>query len=206
MSRISAPIPASTRFGRLTVVAYHTALRSYCECICDCGAPKRVLAASLKSGRTKSCGCGNTGGRPKHGHARDGARSAEYNAWQNMLARCCKKDHPSFPGYGGRGISVCAEWTESFERFLSDMGPRPPGTSLDRIDVNGGYCKGNCRWADWKTQCENRRPKQRDAEMQGRAERSRDLARAGFPVEEIADWLGISGKKAAYALRYVHSG
>ena len=73
-----------------------------------------------------------------------------------MKVRCLNKENHKFPDYGGRGIRICERW-HSFDAFLADMGPRPPGTSLDRIDVNGNYEPGNCRWADAKTQRANRR-------------------------------------------------
>jgi hypothetical protein len=78
-----------------------------------------------------------------------------YYVWQGMLRRCYTKTNLSFHRYGGRGIIVCDEWKSSFSKFVSDMGERPPKTSLDRIDNNGNYEPGNCRWADRKTQQRN---------------------------------------------------
>ncbi len=84
------------------------------------------------------------------------SRSKEYGVWQAMHERCRRKTHPSFKNYGGRGIGVCAQW-ESFDRFISDMGPRPPGRSLDRINNNGNYEPSNCRWATKLEQTRNTR-------------------------------------------------
>jgi hypothetical protein len=80
-----------------------------------------------------------------------------------MRDRCLRAGTKTFNYYGGRGISVCARWRESFEAFLVDMGPRPPGTSIDRIDTNGNYEPGNCRWVDQRTQLANRRPARRES-------------------------------------------
>ncbi len=79
-------------------------------------------------------------------------------SWWNARARCTNPANHKFPLYGARGISMCARWRESFEAFLADMGMRPPGLTLDRIDNDGNYEPGNCRWADAKTQSSNRRP------------------------------------------------
>jgi len=91
----------------------------------------------------------------QHGHSKP--RTPTYISWQQMKARCLNPRHEKFPLYGGRGIEVCTEWLK-FENFLADMGERPDGTTLDRLDNNRHYCKANCRWADQKTQQLNRRP------------------------------------------------
>lgn len=127
------------------------------RCICDCGKEVNVQIGALRSKtRNKSCGCTDrnyTDGRETHGMT--GTR--EYISWKMMKKRCYKKTYHSYHNYGGRGISVCAEWLNSFSAFYRDMGSRPNDTSLDRIDVNSNYCKNNCRWAEKKTQCRNQR-------------------------------------------------
>ena len=85
-----------------------------------------------------------------------------YRSWTHMRDRCRNPSNDSWDYYGGRGITICDEW-HSFEQFLADMGERPEGTSIDRIDVNGNYEPSNCRWADAKTQVENRRERKKEA-------------------------------------------
>lgn len=80
----------------------------------------------------------------------------EESTYRNMKTRCNNPNATGYENYGGRGITVCERWLESFENFYKDMGPRPENTSLDRIDVHGNYDPSNCRWADWETQANNR--------------------------------------------------
>lgn len=91
-----------------------------------------------------------------HGHYLHNKPTLTYKTWESMRQRCNNPNDPSYDNYGGRGIKICPEWN-SFPRFLSDMGERPKGTSLDRIDVNGDYCKENCHWATAKEQALNMR-------------------------------------------------
>lgn len=145
------------RFGRLTVVMFGLIdpnRAAHWLCVCDCGNYRVVAATSLISGRTRSCGCAPRRYRRKPNPA---TKHPLYSVWSAMRQRCCNVRNAAFPDYGGRGITVCPEWSCSFWQFAQDMGPRPAGCSLDRIDVNGPYSRANCRWADAKTQRHNQR-------------------------------------------------
>lgn len=147
-------------FSRLTVTARHEIRgrrRVYWMCACVCGSLKWVIADALKSGATQSCGCLNKEilREGKHGATRDGAHTPEYASWHSMKQRCENPSNDRYPRYGGRGISVCAEWAASFEQFLADMGSRPPNTSLERRENNEGYSPSNCEWATPRAQSRN---------------------------------------------------
>jgi len=155
------------RFGRLTVVEKAeraTDGRALWRCTCECGGEKITRAQRLSSGATRSCGC--LGREKSAERAPDLSRAnrthgmtdtPEYESWSAMVQRCTNQRNPDYSGYGGRGITVCGRWRTSFEAFYADMGPRPAETSLDRIDVNGNYEPGNCRWATRKEQQRNTR-------------------------------------------------
>jgi len=132
---------------------------------CDCGNNSIVVLGSLKSGNTTSCGCywAEWVVTPrKHGHTRKDWVSPEYKTWAGMIYRCENPKAERYPIYGGRGITVCREWRENFDAFLRDMGPKPsPDLSIDRIDVNGNYEPGNCRWATSLEQARNKRPRKK---------------------------------------------
>lgn len=147
------------KFGRWTVLSFggRTATRDRVwNCRCECGTEKLVRGGHLTSGRSPSCGCvskeRNTAKFTTHGMF----GRPIYRLWAAMIARCENKKVACYPRYGGRGIRVCPEW-HSFEAFYADMGERPPGKSLDRIDNDGPYCKANCRWATATEQALNTR-------------------------------------------------
>lgn len=146
------------KFGRLTVVRKGPVknTRQTWVCICECGNEKTATNGDLKKGHVRSCGCLMIG-NPKHGHAK-GNGSPTYRSWRAMMNRCTNKSVRDYEQYGGRGITICERWTDSFEKFLLDMGERPDGCSLDRINSNGNYEPLNCRWATPSEQVKNRRP------------------------------------------------
>lgn len=145
------------RFGRLIVTAISSGRKR--ECLCDCGRVTTVERCNLTSGTTKSCGCLRAEvektASVTHGGTR-GGWTPEYTVWHGMIQRCTNPRNPSYPRYGGRGISVSERWL-SFVHFLEDMGPRPSGHSIDRVDNDGPYSLQNCVWAVDKQQQRNKR-------------------------------------------------
>lgn len=156
------------QFGHLTVIGIAEGQRIRKGlawiCLCDpvlggCGTEKIFASNSLRTGHTRSCGCRMHDGQ--HGQSPKGLPSPEYMAWTSMKQRCLNPRHKSYARYGGRGISVCREWADSFETFYRHIGPRPgPGYSLDRYpDNTGNYEPGNVRWATWQEQNQNLQPR-----------------------------------------------
>jgi hypothetical protein len=140
------------RYNKLTVIGRATrGRRTLWLCRCDCGGERAVTGGQLRQGAVRSCGCTRTAPRT-HGMA----RTRIYNIWHAMLRRCRNPNVADYPNYGGRGIRVCDRW-QRFENFYADMGDRPEGKSLDRIDNNGNYEPGNVKWSDAKEQKANQR-------------------------------------------------
>jgi len=126
--------------------------------VCTCGTTRIITEDSYKRGLSKSCGCYRITSR--HSRASDGKPSPTYYSWQSMKTRCLNPNAADYPHYGGRGITVDPTWMY-FPNFLKDMGVRPAGCTLDRVDVNKGYSPDNCRWATNIEQRANQRPHKR---------------------------------------------
>jgi len=148
------------KYARLTVVDFagSQGRKSLWRCLCACGNEKIIRSDSLKSGSVKSCGCLSKEKTRERSTIHSGCGTAEYVAWQSMKARCYSKNAVEYPNYGGRGVTVCGRWKNSFIDFLGYMGKKPkPEYSLDRINNDGVYEPGNCRWATKTTQSRNTR-------------------------------------------------
>jgi hypothetical protein len=150
------------KFHRLTVLNRVPNERGYNTtrwlCRCDCGTEKVVDRTNLASGKIRSCGCFNSERRAERQLTHGLSKTKLYKVWSWMLTRCYNEKCEHYKDYGGRGIGVSDEWRSDFLNFYNDMAPGyKPGLELDRIEVNGDYSKGNCRWATDKQNARNKR-------------------------------------------------
>lgn len=153
-----APVALGDVYGRLTVAVARVAKDRHgawsATCQCACGGAIEVHHSNLRSGGTVSCGCYSREVRTTHGLT----NTLGYSSWRSMMNRCYRLDDIGYAAYGGAGITVCEDWHD-VTLFMRDMGVRPKGMSIDRIDGTKGYAPGNCRWATASTQAYNRKPR-----------------------------------------------
>lgn len=180
-------------FGFLTVAAFDRVAdygQTYWRCMCHCGTETVVRKSHLKGGSTKSCGCERaamvSATHTTHGHWKGGKGSSEYSTWVSARVRCHTPSGHAYKDYGARGITMCDRWRfgengkSGFECFIADMGLRPEGGTLDRIDNNKGYSLDNCRWISMKDQGRNKR-----------SNRVIECSRGTMCVSEAAELYGI---------------
>lgn len=200
------PMPAKqiagNRYGQLVALAVigkrPGTTANLWACHCDCGQFMTAIATQLEQGARTSCGCRKASKRKprpdlvernKQNATHGMTKSPEWSSWKAMRARCETPTDKDYSNYGGRGIGICDRW-QDFDAFFADMGARPPGMSIDRINVNGDYEPGNCRWATAKTQANNTRV-------------NRNITHNGETknVTQFAEQFGIGSKTLLYRVK-----
>lgn len=182
---------AGQQFHRLTAIVRDASKTSrvHWTCLCECGNTSSVAACDLKSGHTKSCGCWNAEARVVNNTTHGMSGTPTYICWTNMIDRCNDPTNKRYDSYGGRGIKVCTSWLK-FENFLEDMGTRPKGLTLERIDVNGNYEPANCKWATQKEQANNWRKSIR-TEYQGQT----------YTASQLSEILDVKYERVVWAIK-----
>jgi hypothetical protein len=157
---------------------------------CECGRETSALLSNVRGGSVRSCGCAGSrstiGLRSvRHGHSVGFKKSKTATAWRNAKTRCFNPKHEKYAAYGERGITMCKEWADDFRVFLHDMGECPSGLTLERIDVDGNYEPGNCRWATPTEQSFNKRE---------------SITVSSMPLKSYAAAVGVSYKRLHYRI------
>jgi len=156
--RLDAKDLLGRKFEKLTIISiFKQPPNTQYLCKCDCGNEKIAFRRYLLHGQTISCGCIRKSSPHLFKKTHGLIKTKAYQSWQAMKNRCLNKNNKFFKNWGGRGITICNKWLESFENFFEDMGDRPKGMSLERIDNNKGYYKDNCKWIPKENQSKNRR-------------------------------------------------
>lgn len=181
-------------YGRLCVLGYFGKNKNNNHswiCRCTCGNVTKVYSSHLKNGDSTSCGCYNKEKLITHGYAIRGKNDATYTSWRSMLARCQNPNNTAYSYYGERGIKVCERWFK-FENFLADMGERPKGLTLERIENDKGYYQTNCKWATRKEQNNNTR--------------SNVFVTYNGKTQTISEWARESNMNHSCLLRRINKG